>query len=122
MVIRELDKEEYYKLDNHPGLGGAAIPVEAAKVIVAENENGIKGFGCLVIAMHFEPIWVDYEYRKTPVASRIWNKAKDILDQYQIKGALSGTNIPEVEGYLERIGFISLPHKYYLYISDKDRK
>lgn len=118
MIIRELDREEFYKLDGHPILQGQSI-WNADRIVIAESEDGqIRGFWCVVLVPHLEPVWIHPDERGTTLLGRMWHGVLQLLDALHINTALSCADRPEIEGYLERLGFTQLPYSTFLHTKD----
>lgn len=117
MTYRELQPEEYAKLEGHPALKGVGVPSpDVARVVIAEDHNGeIVGFQMLVTVVHLEPIWVHPDYRGSMVPVRLWKTATRLLDALRIKMAYCFSDRPEIANYLSRLGLRELPYKTHIH-------
>lgn len=90
-------------------------PADSSRIIVAEDAGKIIGFQMLIFVPHLEPIWVDPAYRGGWVPFRLFQRTKQLLDQFRISVAYLFSKTPEVADYLQRLGLTKLPYETYLY-------
>jgi hypothetical protein len=117
LTYRELQPEEFYKLEGHEALKGLEVPSpDAARILIAERVDGtIVGFQMMVTVVHIEPIWVHPDYRGTMVPIRLWKTATRLVDALRIKMAYCFSDTPIISGYLQRLGLRELPYKTFLF-------
>lgn len=114
LTYRELQPEEYHKLDGHEDLTATGVPSpDVSRIMVAERHDGtIVGYIMAVTVVHMEPIWVHPDYRGTMVPVRLWRKLVDAL-LTPVMYCFSDTST--IAGYLTRLGLRELPYKVHLY-------
>ena len=117
LTYRELQPDEFYKLEGHEALKGVGVPSsDCARILIAEREDGtIVGFQMLVSVVHLEPIWVHPDYRGSMVPIRLWKAATRLVDALRIKMAFSFSQDSTIAGYLDRLGLRRLPYVVHLY-------
>lgn len=116
MTIRELPSEEWGKVEGHPAFGGIRLDPSNAVVFVAEDEQGeIVGVQALTLVLHMEPLWVAPHERGGMLAFKLFDKARQKLDECRVNAALCYTDQPEVKHYLKRLGLVELPYTSFLY-------
>lgn len=116
MTIRELPSEEWGKVEGHPALGGVKLDPSNAVLFVAENEAGeIIGVQGITLVLHLEPAWTAPDHRGSTIAYRLFDTARQKLDDCRVNTALCYTDQPEVKDYLTRVGLKELPYTSFLY-------
>jgi hypothetical protein len=116
MTIRELEPEEFHRLEGHPALNGLMPQASACRVVIAENASGeIIGFQMLTFVVHLEPVWVHPSYRGGLLVGRMWKLATKLLDHLRVSVGFCFCEDPTVADYLQRLGLRELPYRTFLF-------
>ena len=105
--IRRLEEIAYHRL--HQVDDGFCPPEEKSIVVVAENDHGIIGRGCIVAPAHVEGVWVHPAWRNGYLLHRI-------VAALELEARAEGINTmllyaidSEKEDYAKRLGYTHVP-------------
>ena len=125
-TVRLLPPEEWGKLlaqGLEPWTSGGLPDPDHWHIVVAEDAAGtIVGFCGMYETVHYEPIWINPEWRRHPaVFGRLWRESRAILDAagVQLIHATVPDDLPLQQTLVERFGFTPAAGKLYLlYVPD----
>lgn len=124
LSIRELPQDEWERLAEIEPFATYGIPsganAEAWKIIVAEVAGEVVGFTGLFNAVHWEPWWIDPNYRQHPGLVRgLIRAGLEMLEDSEVSSVFATVGDEAIAGLVERLGFIPAPGRLYLlYVPD----
>ncbi len=126
VIIRELGPDEVHLLYTLPPFNVEGVPAFGhSRVIVGQDKEtgAIVAYWFIFDAVHVEPVWIDFNFRKRPgLIRRLWGKVREVLEESKVPGAFAMVDNAAVmpnASQAVRLGFKRLPGElYYLRLSD----
>jgi len=119
---RLLPPDEWHRLaDYEPFKSGGLPDPDLWRIVVAEDEGRIIGFCGLFETVHWDPWWVDPDYRGNPVVFKdlIAGGVEVMIDHHiqQVHVTIPHDR-PDLERMLTRFGFKPAPGTLYYFARD----
>lgn len=94
--------------------GWMSLNKSTTRVRAAFYEGRIVGFVCLQLVPHMEPLYVEPEFRGSPVAMDLVNDMAEFIRDARCRGVMIVAGAPGIEALAKHFGMEQITHPVYI--------